>query len=437
MESKQVGRRRLLQKGVGLAGLALVPPGAALLEQPGEAAQGVVDYGDMNGIEWNLYGRRSRFVTTTRLLRVESHLDGLLRTQPLPKPTRPENLSPIDEQIGILTPSSLHYTTNHFYGIPDIDPVDHKLMIHGLVERPIVFTLDELKRLPYVSRIQFIECDGNRPNPAGNSVVQTHGRASCSEWTGVLLSTLLRETGVKPGASWFVSEGSEDGKHQMSVPLSKGMEDVMVAYGQNGEPIRPDQGFPLRLIVPGVQGIINVKWLRRIEVTNQPYHGRRDDLNGYLDNPVNRDTRFGPKSVITFPTANRRLPGPGFYMISGLAWSGGGAIRSVDVSIDGGKTYKPAEIVSERLPRAFTKFALPWQWKGEELVVQSRCVDETGEVQPTEAEFQRYWKLATRQDLYRQMTRLGHCNWIQPWRVKSNGVTENGLEPVAEVAPHM
>jgi sulfane dehydrogenase subunit SoxC len=438
--AKGAGRRRFLMNGASLAGLAMASSSAISLgEQPvlGQApplgAGNAID--EMNGIAWNLYGRRSRFVTTNRLIRTESHIDPLLRLQPMPNPHRPENLSPIDEQMGIITPSALHYTTNHYYGIPDIDPADHKLIIHGLVDRELVFTLDDLKRLPYITRIQFIECDGNRPNPNGNSVVQTHGRVSCSEWTGVPLSVLFNEAGIKNGASWIVAEGAEAGKHQMSVPLSRALDDVIVAYGQNGEPVRPDQGFPMRLLVPGVQGIINVKWLRRIKVTNQAYHGHRDDLNGYLQNPAVRDTRFGPKSVITFPSANQRLPGPGFYVISGLAWSGGGAIRTVDVSTDGGKTYKTADIVGPRLPIAMTKFALPWRWGGEEAVLQSRCVDETGEVQPTEAEFARFWKL-TRQQLYRQMTRLGHCNWIQPWRLSSNGLTTNGLEPVAEVADH-
>lgn len=441
MQPTQTGRRRFLKSGAALAGLAMAPAGAAVLVEPamrGEAAPRAADpIEDMNGVEANLYGRRSRFVTTTRLQRTLTHADPLLRREhPLPNPHRPETLSPLDQQMGIITPSSLHYTTMHFYGIPDIDPAEHRLMIHGLVERPLVFTVDELKRLPYVSRIYFIECDGNRPNPQGMSVVQTHGRISCSEWTGVPLSVLLKEVGIKNDASWIVSEGAEAGKHQKSLPLTKALDDVLVAYGQNGEPVRPDQGFPLRLIVPGFQAIENVKWLRRIKLTNQPYHAVRDDVSGYMGNPLQRDRAWGPKSVITFPSGNQRLPGLGLYNISGLAWSGGGAIRSVDVSTDGGKTYKAAEIAGPRLPIALTKFYLPWQWKGEEGMLQSRCVDEKGEVQPTEAEFAKYWKI-TREVLYRRMASLGHCNWIQPWRLSADGFITNGLEPVPEVAEHM
>ena len=439
MQPKQAGRRRFLKSGAALAGLAMAPAGAAVLvDRPisGEAAPVPANpIEDMNGVEANLYGRRSRFVTTTRLQRTMSHSDPLLRERPLPNPHRPETLSPIDEQMGIITPSSLHYTTNHYYGIPDIDPTEHRLMIHGLVERPLVFTIDELKRLPYVSRILFVECDGNRPNPQGMTVVQTHGRLSCSEWTGVPLSVLFKEVGIKNGASWILSEGAEAGKHQKSLPLAKALDDVLVAYGQNGEPVRPDQGFPLRLIVPGVQGIENVKWLRRIKLTEQPYHAKMDDLPGYLGNPLQRDRAFGPKSVITFPSGNQRLPAPGSYVISGFAWSGGGLIRTVEVSTDGGKTYKAAETPGQRLSMALTKFYLPWQWRGEEAMLQSRCIDEKGEVQPTEAEFAKYWKM-TRQELYRRMTTLGHCNWIQPWRLSSNGFITNGLEPVAEVAEH-
>jgi sulfane dehydrogenase subunit SoxC len=162
----------------------------------------------------------------------------------------------------------------------------------------------------------------------------------------------------------------------------------------------------------------------------------RDDVSGYMGNPLQRDRAWGPKSVITFPSGNQRLPGPGLYNISGLAWSGGGAIRKVEVSTDGGKTYKVAEFAGPPLPMALTKFYLPWRWRGEEGMLQSRCVDEKGDMQPTEAEFAKYWKM-TREVLYRRMASLGHCNWIQPWRLSADGYITNGLDPVPEVAEHM
>jgi sulfane dehydrogenase subunit SoxC len=299
-----------------------------------------------------------------------------------------------------------------------------------------VFTVDELKRLPFVSRIHFVECVGNRPGPNGRSAADTHGRMGCSEWTGVPLAVLLKEAGLKNGAKWVIAEGSEDGKHTKSIPLPKALDDVLVAYGQNGEPVRPDHGFPLRLIVPGFEGIYNVKWLRRLKVVDQPYvtfqeHSRFIGPNAAKTQPDSYE--FGPKSVITYPSGTQMLTARGSYMITGLAWSGGGAIRKVEVSTDGGKTYREAEIAGPILPKAFTRFLLPWRWEGEEALLQSRCVDEKGQVQPSEADFAKYWNL-TRPQLYLTVSSiLGHANWIQAWRVNINGQVTNGLPPVNTV----
>ena len=246
--------------------------------------------------------------------------------------------------------------------------------------------------------------------------------------------SLLKEAGLKNEGKWILAEGSEGGKHTKSVPLSKALDDVIVAYAQNGEPVRPDHGFPLRLIVPGFEGIYNVKWLRRIKVVDQPYltfqeHSRF--LFGEKAQRFNYD--FGPKSVITYPSGTQQLPNKGSYVITGLAWSGGGAIRKAEISLDGGKTYKEAEITGAVLPKAFTRFYLPWKWDGEEVVIQSRCVDEKGQVQPSEAEFAKFWNM-TREQLYRTVTSTGHCNWIQAWKVSRDGKVTNGLPPVAAVA---
>jgi sulfane dehydrogenase subunit SoxC len=397
------------------------------------AAADNVPVTDVNSIDAVLYGRRSRFVTTVRLIEGSSHSD-MPRVRP--NPTRPSARTPLGESMGIITPTSLHFTTQHFYGIPDINPAEHKLMIHGLVERPLVFTVEELKRLSSLSRIHFLECVGNRPNPNGAAASDTHGRTGCSEWTGVPLSVLFREVGLKSSATWIVAEGSDGGKHEKSVPIGKALDDVLVAYGQNGEPIRPDHGFPLRLIVPGFEGIYNVKWLRRIKAVDQPYLTFQEHSRFLGANPRTQPDSYdlGPTSVITYPSGTHRLPRPGTYMISGLAWSGGGAVRKVEVSTDGGKTYKEAELTGAVLPKAHTRFQLPWTWGGEEAILQSRCTDQKGQVQPTEAEYAKYWGF-TRQQLYTTIqSQLGHCNWIMPWRVNRDGHVINGLAPVGAVS---
>src|SRR5262245_54957563 len=434
MTSKPLSRRQLLRKTIAVAGFAPVARAGLSAAAPAGAEDRGAGAYDLNSTEAVLYGRRSRFVTTVRAIEGASHPD---RMPTRPNPYRPSARTPLGESMGIITPTSLHFTTQHFYGLPDINPAEHKLMLHGLVDRPLVFTIDELKRFPPVSRIHFLECVGNRPSPNGKTVADTHGRTGCSEWTGVPLSLLLKEAGLKNGAKWIIAEGSDGGKHEKSIPLTKVLDDVFVAYGQNGEPIRPDHGFPLRLIVPGFEGIYNVKWLRRIKVVDQPYltfqeHSRFIGPMAAKTQPDSYD--FGPTSVITYPSGTHRLTNHGVHVISGLAWSGGGAVRRVDVSTDGGKTYREAESSGAVLPKAHTRFILPWKWEGEEAVLQSRCTDVKGQVQPTEAEFAKYWGL-TRPQLYAAIqSQLGHCNWIQPWRVSRDGQVTNGLPPIGFVA---
>jgi sulfane dehydrogenase subunit SoxC len=415
--------------------LAVVP---SVLGSPSEnagtalAQAGDVGTDDTNSVDAVLYGRRSRFANVVRRIEGSSSPDG---SPPRPSPYRPSARTPLGDLTGIITPSSLHFTTQHFYGIPDIDPAAHRLMIHGMVDRPLMFTMDDLKRLPFVSRVYFVECIGNRPNPQGRTVSDTHGRMGCSEWTGVPLSVLLNEVGVKNGAKWIVAEGSDGGKHGKSVPLPKALDDVLVAFGQNGEAVRPDHGFPLRLIVPGMEGIYQVKWLRRIKVVDQPYLTYQETSRFLHDDPKTQPNtyEFGPKSVITYPSGTHRLAGRGSYVISGLAWSGAGSIRKVEVSTDGGHTYQNAPLSGPALPRAFTRFYLPWKWDGQEVVIQSRSIDERDQRQPSEEEFIKYWGF-TRQDLYRASnTRIGHCNWIQAWRVNQSGDVTNGLPPVGVV----
>jgi sulfane dehydrogenase subunit SoxC len=296
-------------------------------------------------------------------------------------------------------------------------------MIHGMVDRPLVFTMDELKRLPYVSRIHFIECLGNRAKPTHKTVQETHGLTSCAEWTGVPLSLLLKEAGVQNGASWMVAEGAEEVKGASSIPLTKAMDDCIVCYAQNGEPIRPQQGFPLRLMVPGFEGIYQIKYLRRIKVVDR-YYMTYDDYGHINPNPkvAALTHQIGPKSVITYPSGGHQLSGPGFYEISGLAWSGAGAIRGVEISLDGGASWRNAELRSPSYPMAHTRFGFHWNWDGKEGVLMSRCTDELGTVQPTRADVAKYWN----EPLDKVRIR-GADNSVQAWKVGSDGSVRNGL----------
>jgi len=280
-----------------------------------------------------------------------------------------------------------------------------------------------LKRLPSVTRPHFIECAGNRSSPRYNTVQETHGMTSCAEWTGVLLSTLLKECGVKGGGTWIVAEGTEEVKGASSIPMEKAMDDCIVAYAMNGEAVRPQQGFPLRLLVPGFEGIFNSKYLRRIKVVDRYYMtyndyghlNRRDDSEGAALGML-----IGPKSVITFPSGGQQLPDRGSYEVSGLAWSGGGAISRVEVSTDGGRRWADAEIQGTAHRMAHTRFSHQWNWDGQETELLSRSTDETGQVQPTRAQIAQFFNV--------QVGRVpGMDNSIQPWLIKSDGTIHNAI----------
>jgi sulfane dehydrogenase subunit SoxC len=427
MNSKKSGRRRFLKEGAALAGLALGATRMASGETPDSEA------GKASPKDLHAYGERSRFETSARL--GNNNRWGSNPKSGVPFVYGP--LTPLQDSIGIITPAPLHYIVSPPGNEPpDIDPQKHRLLIHGMVERPLIFTLDELKRLPSVSRIHFLQCRGNgdpsRPErKMPNSTVQlTHGLTSCSEWTGVLMSLLLKEAGVKKGASWIVAEGAEQSMHFKSIPLEKAMDDVLVAYGQNGEAVRPEQGYPLKLLVPGWQGINNVKWLRRIKVVDQPYMGRRESTQYPEMRPDGKSrwfqVEFGPFSVITRPSGGQRLPSRGFYEITGLAWSGGGAIRRVEVSTDGGKTWKDAELQQAGHRKAHTRFGLAWNWNGEEVLLQSRSTDEKGEVQPTVAELARF--LSVPAEWFKAPGGIvGNFNVIQTWKISPDGSVQNAL----------
>jgi len=351
------------------------------------------------------YGERSEFETATRSLDEERFLEAS------------QSRTPLGESIGILTPSSLHYERHHS-GVPRIDPAQHRLLIHGMVDRPLIFTMEDLRRLPSVSRIYFLECSGNSGVEWGEKPARTaqmsHGLASCSEWTGVPLSLLLAEAGVQKGAKWLMAEGADACKMQRSLPLAKAMDDILVAWGQNGEPLRPEQGYPLRLLVPGWEGNVSVKWLRRILVAEEPYMGR-DETSKYTDLMPDGSARIftfamEAKSIITYPSGGQQIK-PGFCEITGLAWSGAGLIRRVEISTDAGRTWSDAGLQEPRLSKAFTRFRLPWKWDGSEAELQSRCTDETGYVQPS-----RDALIAVRG------VKSGyHYNGIKAWKIAGDG----------------
>ena len=407
--SRQAPSRRRFLKGGAALGAAL----AAWVGHPsaGRAQPAPDDPSKGLGGPIRPYGERSRFEQTVREKFLLSKTDEVGSSH-----------TPLDATMGIITPSALHYEV-HRSGVPDIDPRKHRLLIHGMVDRPVILTVDEIKRLPSTSRILFLECQGNSMlgwrAPTAKSVQALHGATSCSEWTGVPLSLLLREAGVQQGATWIVAEGADASGNERSIPMAKVMDDVLVAYGQNGEAVRPENGYPLRLIVPGWTGNINVKWLRRIKVVNQPYLTRMDGVGQptLMPDGKARQLQFilEAKSVITSPSGGQQLPGPGLYEIRGLAWSGRGLVRRVEVSMDGGKTWSDARLQEPVLPLAHTRFRLDWRWDGREVVLQSRCTDETGYVQPTLAELVKV----------RGLNSVYFNNAIQNWKVAADGSVHN------------
>jgi len=327
--------------------------------------------------------------------------------------------TPLEALDGMITPSGLHFERHHS-GVPDIDPARHRLLIHGLVRRPLLFTVEALLRYPRVSRIHFLECSGNsgamyNPNPPNQTAGQTHGLVSCSEWTGVPLRLLLEEAGADPNAAWLLAEGADSAAMSRSVPMAKAMDDALLALFQNGERLRPENGYPVRLFLPGYEGNMSVKWLRRIKVTATPTM-TKDETSRYTDlqadgNALMFTYPMEVKSVITRPSFGVGLPGPGLYEISGLAWSGNGTIARVDVSTDGGTTWSAAALTTPVLPRAVTPFRLSWKWDGRPTVLKSRATDDTGASQPERARF-----IAEH-----GANAIFHYNAIHAWAVQANG----------------
>ncbi|MEP7330312.1 MAG: sulfite dehydrogenase, partial [Betaproteobacteria bacterium] len=360
------------------------------------------------------YGVPSQYEANVR--RRES--PGLTRT-----PQSSVAFTPLQNLFGIITPSGLHFERHHA-GVPTIDPHQHRLMIHGLVANPRIYTMDDIVRFPSVSRVHFIECGANTGMEWGNvavpTVQYTHGMLSCSEWTGVPLATLLDEAGVdRRKAKFVLAEGADGAALTRTVSMQMALDDALVCYGQNGEMLRPEQGYPLRLLVPGVQGVSSVKWLRRIEVGDQPWNTREESIHysDLMPGGISRQYTWiqEAKSVITSPSGGQVLLDRGSHEIRGLAWSGRGKVRRVDVSTDGGRNWRTARLQEPVLNKALTRFRIDWTWNGAPALLQSRVTDDTGFVQPTIRQLR---EVRGRRSIY-------HNNAIQTWRVDATGEVSN------------
>ena len=402
-----LNRRHLL--GMGLSGMGLAASNSAF---GADASLQIPNWAKIPGPGPSAYGGPSRHA-------------GLQRLAGAPDPTYPGggiSRSPLQHLQGIITPNSLHFERHHA-GVPDIDPVGHKLVINGMVRQPLVFEYEDLLKYPMVSKVYFIECSGNgRSNTqgiTGGTAQSIHGLVSCSEWTGIPLSTLLGEAGVLPGASWIAAVGADAASMGRSIPMEKALDDVLVALFQNGEPVRPEQGYPMRLFVPGWEGNISVKWLTQVKLTSAPAQFR-DETSKYTDTLSDRSSRqftfpMETKSLITSPSGEMTLPRNGLYKITGIAWSGSGSIRRVEVSADGGHTWADALIESEQRDKALTRFSIPWDWNRGEAILQSRATDSAGNVQLT--------REAVIAD--RGTNAFYHNPGIQSWGVNSSGEVSN------------
>ena len=413
----RLGRRTLGASALA-SGAALLAAGSASAASDAAAAQAPLAEPVWSrllgpGVTDRPYGQPSRYVK-----------DVIRRNVPWLTATTQSsvNFTPLQDQPGIITANGLFFERNHA-GRPSVDPAAHRLLIHGMVDRPLLLSLADVQRFPSVSVIHFLECPANGGmewrGPQLNSLQFTHGMVGCAEWTGVRLSTLLQETGLKKGAAWVLAEGADGAHMDRSVPIDKILDDCLVVYGQNGEALRPEQGFPIRLLVPGWQGNINVKWLRRLQVGDQPWFTREEtaEYTELMPDGISRAFTWAlyAKSVVTYPCPERPLPGAGIHEVRGLAWSGLGRVKHVDVSFDGGVGWTRARLQEPVLPKALTRFTGEWRWDGKPALVQSRVVDETGFVQPTIAELRKI----------RGVKPIYNNNSIQTWQIKPDGSVFN------------
>ena len=409
-----INRRALLRGALYSAGFATA---GAAIARPDDSDDGI----GSNAPEWmkspgrpfSAYGMPSK--SQGKVQRILNNLPG--------RPGTGVSRTPLHLLEGTITPNGLHFERHH-NGVPEIDPARHELMIHGMVRRPLAFSVETLLRYPMETRIRFIECSGNsgafnQPQPAQVTAGELNGLLSCSEWTGVKLSILLEEAGVTSDAKWVIAEGADAAAMSRSIPLEKCMDDAIVALFQNGEALRPEQGYPMRLLLPGFEGNMCVKWLRRLKVTDAPVDAR-DETSHYTElMPGGKARQFffpmGAKSAILKPSFGMTMQGAGLYEISGLAWSGAGRIAKVEISTDSGATWASARLTDPVLSKALTRFRLAWQWDGRPTTLMSRATDETGDVQPARAAWLAQYAPGQQY----------HFNGIQAWRLQADGTVQN------------
>ncbi|HIO97222.1 MAG TPA: sulfite dehydrogenase [Leucothrix sp.] len=433
--SKAISRQRFLSKSISTSVGALFATGSlGVLAKEPQKTTDVLPIPPSNkilgrGVVSTPYGLPSKFEKEV----LRRNIDWLT-------PDRAASISftPLQDLHGIITPAGLHFERFHA-GAVDIDPDTHLLVLHGLVEKPLKLTLKDLKRLPSHTAVHFLECPANGAlewrGVQVDSAQYTHGMCSCSEWTGVKLTTLMKMIGVKPESTWFYAEGADGSGLQRSIPLPGAKDqygeslpifdqneiykDVMVAYAQNGEALRPENGYPIRLVVPGCEANMSIKYLRRMKFTNKPlvtYQETRHYTDVTKDGRARQFTLVNEgNSVITYPSPDFKLDDQGYHEIRGLAWSGRGKVKHVDISLDAGKNWKEAQLVQPVMSKCFTRFTFDWEWDGNETVMMSRITDETGYVQPT--------IMQLREE--RGFNTIYHKNAIQAWRVLSSGEIEN------------
>jgi sulfane dehydrogenase subunit SoxC len=413
-------RRALLLGGAaaavgGLAGARAVPAGAAETGNATNLPPNVPDWSRYlgPGVDAYPYGKPSPHEDHV----VRRYVEWLTASR-----ESSVNFTPLYALDGIVTPNGLCFERHHA-GIPDLDPRDHRLMVHGMVDRPLIFTVEELMRFPQENRFYFLECAANSGmewrGAQLNGVQYTHGMVHCVQYTGVSLRTLFRETGLDGDASWILAEGADASAMTRSIPLEKALDDCLIAYSMNGERLRAEQGYPLRLVVPGYEGNMWVKWLRRIKVGDAAWY-TREETSKYTDLMPDGSARkftfvMEAKSVITSPSPEMPLTAEGAHVLKGLAWSGAGRITRVDVSLDGGMNWQTAQLHDPVLPKCLTRFTLDFVWQGEPLLLKSRCIDETGYVQP---------EMTALQEI-RGVHSVYHNNAIQTWQVYEDGTVEN------------
>jgi sulfane dehydrogenase subunit SoxC len=406
-----LSRRRMLAGAAGLAGVAVTE---------GAAADSLADVPPRGpGAPLSAMSERSSYV----------HIARIPEAGPGKRNVGPNDAinskAPLDKLVGSITPTDLHYERSHA-GVPDIDPAQHRLLVHGMVKKQLVLTMDDILAMPSMSRVAFLECTGNgwenwKSAPPDVTVQNTHGLVSTNEWTGVPLAFLLDLVGVDPASTWMLAEGGDGSAVARSIPLTDEIiAEGMLAYGQNGEPLRPAHGYPLRLFLPGFEGNLNIKWLRRLKFGNQPFMTRWETARYtqlQADGSARQfQLRQEVNSVITAPSGMMRIR-PGYNRITGLAWSGHGRITRVEISTDGGRIWRDAPISGPALPKAQTRFQADWVWDGGPTKIVSRSTDEAGNVQPDRASF--IAKTGT--------NALFHYNAQQTWAIAADGQVRNVL----------